>query len=157
MIVSNLALFWLSPFLNGNSLKTWKSFALKIFWYLPIVLLDTDFSLILLIKGGTLSGTDTYQSLVNKTFGLPGYLLLSILQFLYPFIGKMMKIHTATIFLNLGISEWNRSFYCFFFFWYNLVSGGFNSHQLWKDISTETFSKLHFCFFKHFHPPFLLL
>ncbi|XP_029788855.1 putative sodium-coupled neutral amino acid transporter 11 isoform X2 [Suricata suricatta] len=46
----------------------------------------TDFSLVLLIKGGALSGTDTYQSLVNKTFGFPGYLLLSVLQFLYPFI-----------------------------------------------------------------------
>uniref|UniRef100_A0A8C6RT11 Putative sodium-coupled neutral amino acid transporter 11 n=1 Tax=Nannospalax galili TaxID=1026970 RepID=A0A8C6RT11_NANGA len=51
---------------------------------------STDFSLVLLIKGGALSGTDTYQSLVNKTFGFPGYLLISVLQFLYPFIGKMM-------------------------------------------------------------------
>lgn len=46
----------------------------------------TDFSLILLIKGGILSGTHSYQALVRKTFGLPGYLLLSLLQFLYPFI-----------------------------------------------------------------------
>ncbi|XP_034498083.1 LOW QUALITY PROTEIN: putative sodium-coupled neutral amino acid transporter 11 [Ailuropoda melanoleuca] len=49
----------------------------------------TDFSLVLLIKGGALSGTDTYQSLVNKTFGFPGYLLLSILQFFYPFIAMI--------------------------------------------------------------------
>ncbi|ERE69946.1 putative sodium-coupled neutral amino acid transporter 11 [Cricetulus griseus] len=48
-----------------------------------------DFSLILLIKGGALSGTDTYQSLVNKTFGFPGYLLLSALQFMYPFIAMI--------------------------------------------------------------------
>ncbi|XP_073865457.1 putative sodium-coupled neutral amino acid transporter 11 isoform X6 [Macaca fascicularis] len=48
-----------------------------------------DFSLILLIKGGALSGTDTYQSLVNKTFGFPGYILLSVLQFLYPFIAMI--------------------------------------------------------------------
>ncbi|XP_036900459.1 putative sodium-coupled neutral amino acid transporter 11 isoform X2 [Sturnira hondurensis] len=48
-----------------------------------------DFSLVLLIKGGALSGTDTYQSLVNKTFGFPGYLLLSLLQFLYPFIAMI--------------------------------------------------------------------
>ncbi|XP_073663736.1 putative sodium-coupled neutral amino acid transporter 11 isoform X8 [Tursiops truncatus] len=53
-----------------------------------MVIFATDFSLVLLIKGGALSGTDTYQSLVNKTFGFPGYLLLSVLQFLYPFIGK---------------------------------------------------------------------
>ncbi|XP_059024935.1 putative sodium-coupled neutral amino acid transporter 11 isoform X2 [Mustela lutreola] len=49
----------------------------------------TDFSLILLIKGGALSGTDTYQSLVNKTFGFPGYILLSVLQFFYPFIAMI--------------------------------------------------------------------
>ncbi|XP_077010148.1 putative sodium-coupled neutral amino acid transporter 11 isoform X3 [Tamandua tetradactyla] len=48
-----------------------------------------DFSLVLLIKGGSLSGTDSYQSLVNKTFGFPGYLLLSVLQFLYPFIAMI--------------------------------------------------------------------
>nr|BAC30781.1 unnamed protein product [Mus musculus] len=56
----------------------------------------TDFSLVLLIKGGALSGTDSYQSLVNKTFGFPGYLLLSTLQFMYPFIdyqGNATKEH----------------------------------------------------------------
>ncbi|XP_073925647.1 putative sodium-coupled neutral amino acid transporter 11 [Castor canadensis] len=58
---------------------------LLLFWVSYI----TDFSLILLIKGGALSGTDTYQSLVNKTFGFPGYLLLSVLQFLYPFIAMI--------------------------------------------------------------------
>ncbi|KAM4697883.1 putative sodium-coupled neutral amino acid transporter 11 [Rhinophrynus dorsalis] len=45
----------------------------------------TDYSMILLIKAGAMSGTSTYQSLVSKTFGIPGYLLLSVLQFLYPF------------------------------------------------------------------------
>ncbi|XP_047401485.1 putative sodium-coupled neutral amino acid transporter 11 isoform X3 [Sciurus carolinensis] len=58
---------------------------LLLFWVSYI----TDFSLILLIKGGALSGTDSYQSLVNKTFGFPGYLLLSVLQFLYPFIAMI--------------------------------------------------------------------
>uniref|UniRef100_A0A8C5KLD4 Putative sodium-coupled neutral amino acid transporter 11 n=1 Tax=Jaculus jaculus TaxID=51337 RepID=A0A8C5KLD4_JACJA len=58
---------------------------LLLFWVSYI----TDFSLVLLIKGGMLSGTDTYQSLVNKTFGFPGYLLLSVLQFLYPFIAMI--------------------------------------------------------------------
>ncbi|XP_033612288.1 putative sodium-coupled neutral amino acid transporter 11 isoform X1 [Fukomys damarensis] len=58
---------------------------LLLFWVSYI----TDFSLVLLIKGGALSGTDTYQSLVNKTFGFTGYLLLSILQFLYPFIAMI--------------------------------------------------------------------
>ncbi|XP_037377743.1 putative sodium-coupled neutral amino acid transporter 11 [Talpa occidentalis] len=58
---------------------------LLLFWVSYV----TDFSLVLLIKGGILSGTDTYQSLVNKTFGFPGYLLLSVLQFLYPFIAMI--------------------------------------------------------------------
>ncbi|XP_020846510.1 putative sodium-coupled neutral amino acid transporter 11 isoform X2 [Phascolarctos cinereus] len=41
------------------------------------------------VTGGSLSGTDSYQSLVHKTFGFPGYLLLSSLQFLYPFIAMI--------------------------------------------------------------------
>ncbi|XP_007494349.1 putative sodium-coupled neutral amino acid transporter 11 isoform X3 [Monodelphis domestica] len=58
---------------------------LLLFWVAYV----TDFSLILLIKGGVLSGTHSYQALVHKTFGFPGYLLLSLLQFLYPFIAMI--------------------------------------------------------------------
>lgn len=66
-----------------------------------IFIFAIDFSLVLLIKGGALAGTDTYQSLVNKTFGFPGYLLLSVLQFLYPFIGKMnVKMNVILICIN---------------------------------------------------------
>ncbi|KAG9477263.1 hypothetical protein GDO78_002580, partial [Eleutherodactylus coqui] len=43
------------------------------------------YSMILLIKAGDMSGTSTYQALVSRTFGFPGYLLISVLQFLYPF------------------------------------------------------------------------
>ncbi|XP_069558511.1 putative sodium-coupled neutral amino acid transporter 11 [Brachyistius frenatus] len=49
----------------------------------------TDYSIILLIKGGNLSGTNSYQSLVQSTFGYPGFLILSALQFLYPFIAMI--------------------------------------------------------------------
>lgn len=49
----------------------------------------TDYSIILLIKGGNLSSTNSYQELVRKTYGFIGYLILSTLQFLYPFIGKI--------------------------------------------------------------------
>ncbi|KAM3916974.1 putative sodium-coupled neutral amino acid transporter 11 [Leptodactylus fuscus] len=45
----------------------------------------TDYSMILLIRGGDMSGTSSYQALVSRTFGYPGYLLVSALQFLYPF------------------------------------------------------------------------
>ncbi|NXT06666.1 AVT2 protein, partial [Prunella fulvescens] len=54
-----------------------------------VVALITDYSIILLIKGGNLSNTKTYQELVRKTYGLVGYLILSILQFLYPFIAMI--------------------------------------------------------------------
>uniref|UniRef100_G1NEE3 Putative sodium-coupled neutral amino acid transporter 11 n=1 Tax=Meleagris gallopavo TaxID=9103 RepID=G1NEE3_MELGA len=49
----------------------------------------TDYSIILLIKGGNLSSTNTYQELVRKTYGFLGYLVLSTLQFLYPFIAMI--------------------------------------------------------------------
>ncbi|XP_072272911.1 putative sodium-coupled neutral amino acid transporter 11 isoform X2 [Pyxicephalus adspersus] len=45
----------------------------------------TDYSMILLVKSGEMSGTRTYQSLVSRTFGFPGYMAVSALQFLYPF------------------------------------------------------------------------
>lgn len=52
------------------------------------ILFASDYSIILLIKGGNLSGTNSYQALVQSTFGFPGFLVLSVLQFLYPFIGE---------------------------------------------------------------------
>uniref|UniRef100_A0A2K5DWU7 Putative sodium-coupled neutral amino acid transporter 11 n=1 Tax=Aotus nancymaae TaxID=37293 RepID=A0A2K5DWU7_AOTNA len=81
---------------------------LLLFWVSYV----TGFSLVLLIKGGALSGTDTYQSLVNKTFGFPGYLLLSVLQFLYPFIvdpenlfvGRHFIIGLSTVTFTLPLS-----------------------------------------------------
>ncbi|PWA31460.1 hypothetical protein CCH79_00002820 [Gambusia affinis] len=48
-----------------------------------------DYSIVLLIKGGNLSGSNSYQSLVQNTFGFPGFLILSALQFLYPFIAMI--------------------------------------------------------------------
>ncbi|XP_058478551.1 putative sodium-coupled neutral amino acid transporter 11 [Solea solea] len=56
---------------------------------LTAVGLITDYSIILLIKGGNLSGTNSYQSLVQSTFGFSGFLILSGLQFLYPFIAMI--------------------------------------------------------------------
>uniref|UniRef100_A0A3Q4AK42 Putative sodium-coupled neutral amino acid transporter 11 n=1 Tax=Mola mola TaxID=94237 RepID=A0A3Q4AK42_MOLML len=56
---------------------------------LIVVAFITDYSIILLIKGGNLSGTISYQSLVQCTFGFPGFLVLSGLQFLYPFIAMI--------------------------------------------------------------------
>lgn len=56
-----------------------------------------DYSIILLIKGGNLSGTNSYQSLVQSTFGFPGFLILSGLQFLYPFIGKFYHLMICSV------------------------------------------------------------
>ncbi|KAF7650054.1 hypothetical protein LDENG_00132200, partial [Lucifuga dentata] len=56
---------------------------------LIVVAFITDYSIVLLIRGGNLSGTNSYQSLVNSTFGFPGFLILSVLQFLYPFIAMI--------------------------------------------------------------------
>uniref|UniRef100_A0A3Q3EKX2 Putative sodium-coupled neutral amino acid transporter 11 n=1 Tax=Labrus bergylta TaxID=56723 RepID=A0A3Q3EKX2_9LABR len=48
-----------------------------------------DYTIILLIKGGNITGTNSYQALVQSTFGFPGFLILSALQFLYPFIAMI--------------------------------------------------------------------
>uniref|UniRef100_A0A2K5ZPL6 Putative sodium-coupled neutral amino acid transporter 11 n=1 Tax=Mandrillus leucophaeus TaxID=9568 RepID=A0A2K5ZPL6_MANLE len=74
---------------------------LLLFWVSYV----TDFSLVLLIKGGALSGTDTYQSLVNKTFGFPGYILLSVLQFLYPFIVSLISTGLTTLILGIVMAR----------------------------------------------------
>ncbi|XP_067932811.1 putative sodium-coupled neutral amino acid transporter 11 [Watersipora subatra] len=49
----------------------------------------TDYSIVLLIQGGNLANTKTYQGLVNTTFGKVGFLLLTAMQFLYPFIAMV--------------------------------------------------------------------
>ncbi|XP_025093645.1 putative sodium-coupled neutral amino acid transporter 11 isoform X2 [Pomacea canaliculata] len=49
----------------------------------------TDYSILLLVEGGHLSNTDTYQDLVLVAFGRPGFYLLTGLQFLYPFIAMV--------------------------------------------------------------------
>ncbi|XP_051566528.1 putative sodium-coupled neutral amino acid transporter 11 isoform X1 [Myxocyprinus asiaticus] len=56
---------------------------------LTLVAFITDYSIILLVRGGNLSDTNSYQSLVQSTFGLIGYLILSALQFMYPFIAMI--------------------------------------------------------------------
>ncbi|XP_073710914.1 putative sodium-coupled neutral amino acid transporter 11 isoform X2 [Misgurnus anguillicaudatus] len=56
---------------------------------LILVAFITDYSIILLVRGGNLSGTQSYQTLVQSTFGLTGYFILSGLQFMYPFIAMI--------------------------------------------------------------------
>lgn len=54
---------------------------------LIFVAVVTDYSLVLMVRGGHLAGTFSYQGLMEVSFGRPGYILLSVLQFIYPFIG----------------------------------------------------------------------
>lgn len=54
-----------------------------------VVALVTDYSLILLIQGGLIAGTKTYQGLMEAAFGRPGFYILSLIQFVYPFIAMI--------------------------------------------------------------------
>ncbi|XP_063215986.1 putative sodium-coupled neutral amino acid transporter 11 isoform X2 [Bacillus rossius redtenbacheri] len=56
---------------------------------LLLVALFTDYSLVLLVRSGHLSGKFSYQGLMQAAFGRPGYVLLLCLQFMYPFIAMV--------------------------------------------------------------------
>lgn len=51
--------------------------------------LVTDFSLIILIKAARLTGATSYQGVMAHAFGTTGYVILSVLQFVYPIIGTV--------------------------------------------------------------------
>ena len=42
----------------------------------------------MLVEAGKLSNTNSYQDMMLVACGRPGFYLLTILQFMYPFIGK---------------------------------------------------------------------
>ncbi|XP_030749255.1 putative sodium-coupled neutral amino acid transporter 11 [Sitophilus oryzae] len=56
---------------------------------LILVAYITDYSLILMIKAGHISGRFSYQGIMEAAFGRPGYILLGTLQFFYPFIAMV--------------------------------------------------------------------
>jgi len=56
---------------------------------LVLVGILTDYSLRLMVTAGTLSGTSSYQGIMKASFGMPGYVILSIIQFFYPFIAMV--------------------------------------------------------------------
>lgn len=55
---------------------------------LILVAYITDYSLILMVQSGHISGRFSYQGIMEAAFGKPGYILLGTLQFVYPFIGN---------------------------------------------------------------------
>eukprot|EP00092_Neocalanus_flemingeri_P027919 GFUD01030312.1.p1 GENE.GFUD01030312.1~~GFUD01030312.1.p1 ORF type:complete len:446 (+),score=110.18 GFUD01030312.1:430-1767(+) len=56
---------------------------------LVVVGILTDYSLRLMVRAGTLSGTSSYQGIMEASFGMPGYVILSTIQFIYPFIAMV--------------------------------------------------------------------
>lgn len=63
-------------------------FVLGIFLLIIIAIL-TDYSLCILVKSGNIAGVSTYQDVVEAAFGRPGFYLLTIIQFIYPFIAMI--------------------------------------------------------------------
>lgn len=55
---------------------------------LALVAIVTDYSLVLMLRSAHISGSFSYQSLMKYAFGRYGFVVLSFLQFIYPFIGK---------------------------------------------------------------------
>ena len=49
----------------------------------------TDYSLRLLVRAGLASATTSYQHIMEAAFGRVGFVLLTILQFVYPFIAMV--------------------------------------------------------------------
>ncbi|CAG9859656.1 unnamed protein product [Phyllotreta striolata] len=49
----------------------------------------TDYSLILMVRSGHISGKFSYQGIMEAAFGRTGYYLLGFLQFFYPFIAMV--------------------------------------------------------------------
>jgi len=49
----------------------------------------TDFSLRILVTAGNMSGTSSYQGLMEASFGKGGYIILSVIQFIYPFVAMV--------------------------------------------------------------------
>lgn len=49
----------------------------------------TDYSLCILVKAGIATGSATYQELVQTAFGVPGFYILTLMQFVYPFIAMI--------------------------------------------------------------------
>ncbi|XP_066594514.1 putative sodium-coupled neutral amino acid transporter 11 isoform X2 [Prorops nasuta] len=56
---------------------------------LIMVAVLTDYSLILMVRSGHLCGEMSYQGLMRASFGRAGFYILTILQFIYPFIAMV--------------------------------------------------------------------
>lgn len=59
------------------------------FLLLGFMALVTDYSLILMVRSAHISGSFSYQGLMEAAYGQPGFYLLTFLQFTYPFIAMV--------------------------------------------------------------------
>ncbi|KAG7187882.1 hypothetical protein KM043_013859 [Ampulex compressa] len=56
---------------------------------LVFVAVLTDYSLILMVRSGHICGEMSYQGLMKASFGRAGFYILTVLQFIYPFIAMV--------------------------------------------------------------------
>ena len=64
---------------------------------LGVVAVITDYTVLLLIKDGLISGKFSYQEMVTKAFRTPGYIFLTVAQLLFPFFGESWCYHPFCI------------------------------------------------------------
>ena len=55
----------------------------------------TDYSMILMLKGAAIADTNSYQDLMAAAFGRVGFGILSVIQFMFPFVGKCFIYSTG--------------------------------------------------------------
>ncbi|KAF5284128.1 hypothetical protein FQR65_LT00128 [Abscondita terminalis] len=56
---------------------------------LVLIAYVTDYSLVIMVKSGHITGKFSYQGIMEAAYGRPGYILLGVLQFVYPFIAMV--------------------------------------------------------------------
>lgn len=72
---------------------------------LALVAIVTDYSLVLMLRSAHISGSFSYQSLMKSAFGRYGFVVLSLLQFIYPFMGEYLNIKISNIFKFLSLKS----------------------------------------------------
>ena len=73
---------------------------------LGLVAWMTDYSMILLLKSGTIANTSSYQDLMDAVFGRVGFAILSVLQFMFPFVREYVcLLHVLYVLLTLAAGQ----------------------------------------------------
>lgn len=72
---------------------------------LALVAIVTDYSLVLMLRSAHISGSFSYQSLMKSAFGKYGFVVLSFLQFIYPFMGEYQNIKISNILKFLSLKS----------------------------------------------------